>query len=109
VQYLKNGAPNPLAGGGYCEICNTWGHCPPNYPMLQKYQSMPRNLFCKFFKSIGHKENDFQAFDLLRERTSYVYRIQEENFMTEEGDPQYNNQKGLSPGIQGGFGKDRGK
>jgi len=27
-QYLAAGAPNPLPGGGYYEICKKWGHNP---------------------------------------------------------------------------------
>jgi hypothetical protein len=48
TQYLATGVPNPLLGGGYCEICKKWGHHPIEYPLLQKYQSTPRNLFYKF-------------------------------------------------------------
>jgi hypothetical protein len=52
-------APNPLEGGvGYCEICKTWGHHPTTCPLLQKYQSTPRNLFCNFCKYVGHDEKD---------------------------------------------------
>jgi hypothetical protein len=79
VQYLAVGAPNPLPGGGYYEICKKWGHHPTECPLLQKYQSTPKNLFCNFCKSVGHEEKDCRAFDLLRERTSDIYRIQEEN------------------------------
>jgi hypothetical protein len=34
----------------------------------------------------------------MREHTSDMYRIQEENTMTEGGIPQYNNQRGFIPG-----------
>jgi hypothetical protein len=60
---------------------------------------MPRNLFCNFCKSVGHEEKDCRTFDLMRERTSDMYRIQEENDATEGGGPHYNIQKGLNQGI----------
>jgi hypothetical protein len=67
---MATGAPNPLLGGvGYCEICKTWGHHLTTFPLLKKYQSTPRNLFCNFCKSIGHDEKDCRAFDLMRECT----------------------------------------
>jgi hypothetical protein len=71
-------ALNRLAGGpGYCEICMTWGHHPTACPLLQKYQTTPKNLFCNFCKSVGHDENNCRAFDLMRERTLDAYKIQE--------------------------------
>jgi hypothetical protein len=75
AQHLEAGAPNPLPGGGYCEICKKWGYHPMDFPLLQKYQSTPKNLFCNFRKSVGHEEKYCRAFDLMREHTSYVYRI----------------------------------
>jgi hypothetical protein len=51
IQYLVTRAPNPLSGGGYCEIFKTWGHHPPNFPILQKYQSMPRGIYFVTFAS----------------------------------------------------------
>jgi hypothetical protein len=53
AQYLETGAPNPLPGGRYCEICKKRGHHPTECPLLQMYQSTPRNLFCNFCKSVG--------------------------------------------------------
>jgi hypothetical protein len=70
---------NPLLKGRYCEICKKWSHHPIEFPLLQKYQSTPKNLFCNFCKSIGHGEKDFHMFDLIRECTSDMYRIQEYN------------------------------
>jgi hypothetical protein len=72
------GETNPLEGGvRYCEICKTWGHHPTACPLFHKYQSIPNNLFCNFFKYVGHDEKDCCVFDLMRECTSDVYRIQE--------------------------------
>jgi hypothetical protein len=85
---MATGAPNPLVGGvGYCEICKTWGHHPTAFPLLQKYQSTPRNLFCNFCKSVGHDEKDYCAFNLMREHTVDAYKIQEENAAAEGGVP----------------------
>jgi hypothetical protein len=109
MQYLVTGALNPLLGGGYCEICKKWGHHPTECPLLQKYQSTPKNLFCNFCKSVGHEEKDCRAFDLMREHTSDMYRIQEENVAAEVGGPQYNNQRGFNQGNKGNFGRGRGR
>jgi hypothetical protein len=61
MQYLVTGALNPLPGGGYCEISKKWGHHPAECSLLHKYHSTPKNLFCKFCKSVGHEEKDFHA------------------------------------------------
>jgi hypothetical protein len=87
AQYLATGAPNPLPGGGYCEISKKWGHHLTKCLLPQKYQSTPWNLFCNFFTSVGHEEKDFHTFDWFIEHTSYMYRIQEENVATEGGGP----------------------
>jgi hypothetical protein len=107
--YLATKAPNPLPGRGYYEICKKWGHHPTEFLLLQKYQSTPRNLFCKFFKPIGHEEKDCRAFDLMREKTSDMYKIQEENDTTKGGGSQYNNQIGFNPGNRGNFGRGQGR
>jgi hypothetical protein len=75
AQYLESGALNTLPREGYYEICKKWGHHPPNCPLLRKYRIMPQNLFCNLCKSVGHEEKDFHAFNLMRESTSYMYRI----------------------------------
>jgi hypothetical protein len=103
------GAPNPLPREGYCKICKKSGHHPNEFPLLQKYQSAPRNLFCNFCKSVGHEEEDYRAFNLMRERTSDMYRIKEDNVASEGGGQQYNNQKGFNPGNNENFGKGRGR
>jgi hypothetical protein len=108
AQYFVTGAPNPLRGGGYCEICKTWGHHPPNFPLLHKYHSTPLDLFCNFCKLVEHEEKDCHAFDLMREHTSYMYRIHEKNTAIKGGVPQYNSQRGFIPGGRGGFSRGRG-
>jgi hypothetical protein len=66
------------------------------------------NLFCNFHKSVGHEEKDFHAFNLMREQTSDMYRIQEENVVAEGGVLQYNTQSGFNPWNRGTFGRGRG-
>jgi hypothetical protein len=87
-------APNPLLEGGYCEICKKWGHNLHEFPLLQKYQSTPRNLFYTFCKSVGNKDKDCHTFNLMMELASDMYIIQEENVVPEGG--QYINQRGFN-------------
>jgi hypothetical protein len=103
VQYLATGASNPLSGGEYYEIFKKWGHHPTNNPLLQNYQSTPKILFCNFLKFVGHEEKDCHMFNLMRECTSDMYRIQEENVAAEVGSLQYNNQRGFNQANIGKF------
>jgi hypothetical protein len=48
---------------------------------------MPRNLFCNFCNLVEHEEKDSRALDLMRERTSDMHRIQEDNTAIEGGGP----------------------
>jgi hypothetical protein len=57
---------------------------------------------------VGHEEKNFRVFDLMREHTSDMYRIQEENTAIEGGGLQYNNQRGFNPVNIGKFGRGRG-
>jgi hypothetical protein len=91
---------NPLPGGGYCEICKKWRHHPTEWPLLHKYQSTPWNLFFNFCKSVGHKEKDGRAFDLMMECTSNMYMIQEDDAVIDKGGQKYNNQRGFIQGIE---------
>jgi hypothetical protein len=100
-----SGAPNILTRGGYCEICTKWGHHLTEFPLLSKYQSMPRNFFCNFCKSIGHEGKDCCTFNFMRDCTSDMYSIQKENFVAKGSGPQYNNQIGFNPGNIGNFGR----
>jgi hypothetical protein len=88
AQYMAIGETNPFVGGvGYCEICKTWGHHLTIFPLLHKYQSTSRNLFCNFCKLVEKDEKDCRAFDLMRECTLDAYRIQEEKVIVEGGIP----------------------
>ena len=55
------------------------------------------NLFCNFLNLVGHEEKDFYTFGLMRDHTSNMHIIQEENVMIEGGVPKYNNQRGFNP------------
>jgi hypothetical protein len=45
----------------------------------------------------------------MRECTSDMYRIQEENVVTDIGGQKYNNRRGFTPGNKGNFGRGRGR
>jgi hypothetical protein len=98
MQYLATGAPNTLPGEGYYDICKKCGHHLTECPLLHKYQSTPRNLFFNVCKTIRLKEKDCYAFNLIRECSSDMYMIQEENVAIDESTPQYNNHRGFNPG-----------
>jgi hypothetical protein len=48
AQYLVTGAPNPLPGGGYYEICKKWGHHPPNFHCCRNTRVHPIIYFVTF-------------------------------------------------------------
>ena len=55
--YLNTGAPNPFNPNVlYCEICRTTSqHRPEDCYLLQRYVQVPKNPYCKFCNSVGHK------------------------------------------------------
>ena len=63
MNYVSFGAPNPLNGHGlpWCRICQYRGRRDKECLYLQKVVITLENLFCKFFKSVGHKEKDLQS------------------------------------------------
>jgi hypothetical protein len=75
--------------GLWCEICKKQGHDPYHFPMMQKYQTVPKSSYCNFCKSVGHDDKDCRTMDLMRERTSDAYRVQAE-MMTGQATPQFN-------------------
>jgi hypothetical protein len=76
-QYMEIGISNPFPKGGlWCEIRKTNGHDPYHFPMMQKYQKIPNISYCNFFKSVCHDDKDCRKMDLMREGTSYTYRVQ---------------------------------
>jgi hypothetical protein len=54
--------------------------------MMHKYQKVPKSSYCNFFKSVGHDDKYFRTMDMMRERTSKTYRVQEK-MMTWEDAP----------------------
>ena len=77
---MNTSAPNPFNPNVlYCEICRTIGqHRPEDFYLLQRYVQVPKNSYCKFYKSVGHNEDECRSFDLMRERTYDAYRVQPE-------------------------------
>ena len=67
--FLNTGAPNPFNPNVlYCEICRPTGqHRPEDYYLLHRYIQVPKNPYCKFYKSAGHNEDECQSFELMRE------------------------------------------
>jgi hypothetical protein len=87
---METKLPNPLPKvGPWCKICKTHGHDPYHCPMMQKYQTVPKNSYCNFCKSVGHDDKDCRKMDLMRERTLDKYRVQEEMMMGQVA-PQFN-------------------
>ena len=78
--YLNIGVPNLFNPTVlYCEICRTTGqHRPEGCHILHRYVQVLKNPYCKFCKSVGHNEDEFHSFDLMRERTYDAYQVQNE-------------------------------
>jgi hypothetical protein len=90
---LRVGLSNSLPIGGlWCELCKTPRHDPCHCPMMQKYQTMPKSTLCNFYKSVGHEDKDFRTMELIKEGTSYAYRMLAE-LMTGPPAQEYNNVK----------------
>jgi hypothetical protein len=81
--------PFPI-GELWYEICETLGHDPYHCPMMKKYQTMPKSTFCNIYKSIGNEDKDSRTLEIMKERTSDAYRMQDE-LMTGQHAQQYNN------------------
>jgi hypothetical protein len=45
---------------------------------MQKYVQTPTNLYCTFYKLVGHDDRDCRAYDLMHERSRDIYKIQGE-------------------------------
>jgi hypothetical protein len=45
---------------------------------MKKYVHKPTNLYCVFYKSMGHDDRDCMAYDIMHERSRYTYKIQGE-------------------------------
>jgi hypothetical protein len=78
TQYMEIGVPNPFPPGGpWCNIFKTYGHDPYHFPMMQKYQTVPKSSYCNLCKLVGHDDKDYRIMELMREITSDTYRVQE--------------------------------
>jgi hypothetical protein len=83
------GIPNPFRTGGlWCDICKKQGNDPYNFPMMQKYQTVPKISYCNFCKLVGHDDKNCRIMDLMRETTSDAYRVKEK-MMTGKAAPQF--------------------
>jgi hypothetical protein len=78
-EYLASGASSPLKQVTlpWCEVCKNRHRIGECYYM-QKYVQTPKNLYCTFYKSIGHDDRDCRAYDLMHERSRDIYNIQGE-------------------------------
>ena len=97
--YIASGAPNPLNARSrlWCEICKNRGEDRAKYCyLLHKYIQNPRNLYCKFFKLVGHDENNCRAYELIIEHNTDAYKMKDEEH-GQEG----NGQRGGQGGYQG--------
>jgi hypothetical protein len=76
---METRVPNHFPKGGpWCNICKTHGHNPYQYPMMQKYNTIPKSSYCIFCKLVGHDGKYFRTMELMRERNSDTYRVEEE-------------------------------
>jgi hypothetical protein len=89
-EYLASGAPSPLnqVTLPQCEVCRNI-HCPGECYYMQKYVQTPTNLYCMFYKLVGHDDRDCRAYELMHESSRDIYKIQGE--VQQEGNTtQYN-------------------
>jgi hypothetical protein len=89
-EYLASGELSPLKKVNlpWCEVCKN-SHRPGECYYMRKYVQKPTNLYCTFFKSMGHDDRYCRAYDLMHERSRDIYKIQGE--VQQEGNtPQYN-------------------
>jgi hypothetical protein len=79
-QYIGVHFPNSLASGvPWCDIFKTHGHDPYHFPLMQKYQTVPKSTFYNFCKSVGHEDKDCRTLVMMKERISDTYRVQVEH------------------------------
>jgi hypothetical protein len=87
---MEIGLPNDFpTQGPWCEICKIYGHDPYHCPMMHKYHTVPKISYCNFCKSVGHDDKYCRTMDLMRETTSYTYRVQVD-MMTGKNGPHFN-------------------
>jgi hypothetical protein len=69
---------------------------------MQKYVQTPTNIYCTFYKYVGHDEKDCRDYDLLHESSSDTYRIQGE-IQQDENAMQFNSLGRGKFNPRGGF------
>jgi len=45
---------------------------------MKTYQIVLKSILCNFFKFVGHEDKYYRTMELMKERTSYAYRMQVE-------------------------------
>ena len=61
-----------------CEISQIGGKdTMDNCHLLQKYTQMSQQLFCNFYRSVGHDERTYKSYELMMDQTP-AYRVQTE-------------------------------
>jgi hypothetical protein len=76
---METRVPNPFPTRvPWCEIYKIHGNDPYHYPMMQKYQTIPKISYYNFCKSVGHDDKYCRMMELMRERTLDTYKVQEE-------------------------------
>ena len=76
---MSTDAPNPFLVAPkieWCEICQSWGHAPPSFLMLQKYYIATHAPFWEFYKSIRHDVNNCHTLQLMKDNRTDSYRVQ---------------------------------
>jgi hypothetical protein len=78
-EYLASGVSSPLKKFNlpWCNVCIN-RHSPGECYYMQKYVEAPTNLYCTFYKSVGHDDRYCRDYDLMHERLRDIYKIQGE-------------------------------
>ena len=92
AQYIGVGMLNHLASGGpWCEILKTHGHDPYHFPLMKKYQKVPKSTFCNIFKSFKHEDMYCRTLEMMKENILDTYKVQDEHVTRQSTQqPQYN-------------------
>jgi hypothetical protein len=62
----------------YCEIYRIHGHGPRQFPIIEKYSTVPNTVHCEFFASTTHTTNQCRALDALGNRLDRTaFRVNE--------------------------------
>lgn len=88
MNYLVGGGPMPLRPEAqvgprmtptlWCMICQIGGkHTTYNCHLLQKYMQMSQQLFCNFYRLVGHDECTYRSYEPMMDQTP-TYRVQNE-------------------------------